>query len=88
MIYADTTDDLNSVIDGAGPIAGLFILLLGIAIVIIWKSMNRQMKKINPDLPPGRSDRLRMADEDYTQQAEERGAEEAREAEEPKPADG
>ena len=88
MIYADTTDDLNSVIDGAGPIAGLFILLLGIAIVIIWKSMNRQMKKFNPDLPPGRSDRLRMADEDYTQQAEERGAEEAREAEEPKPADG
>jgi len=88
MIYADTTDDLNSVIDGAGPIAGLFILLLGIAIVIIWKSMNRQMKKINPDLPPGRSDRLRMADEEYTQQAEERGAEEAREAEEPKPADG
>ena len=88
MIYADTTDDLNSVIDGAGPIAGLFILLLGIAIVIIWKSMNRQMKKINPDLPPGRSDRMRMADEEYTQQAEERGAAEAREAEEPKPADG
>ena len=88
MIYADTTDDLNSVIDGAGPIAGLFILLLGIAIVIIWKSMNRQMKKINPDLPPGRSDRLRMADEEYMQQAEERGAAEAREAEEPKPADG
>ena len=88
MIYADTTDDLNSVIDGAGPIAGLFILLRGIAIVIIWKSMNRQMKKITPDLPPGRSDRLRMDDEEYTQQAEERGAEEAREAEEPKPADG
>ena len=88
MIYADATDDLNSVIDGAGPIAGLFILLLGIAIFVIWKSMNRQIKKINPDLPPGRSDRLRMADEEYTQQAEERGAEEAREAEEPKPADG
>lgn len=88
MIYADPTDDLNSVIDGAGPIAGLFMLLLGIAIFVIWKSMNRQIKKINPDLPPGRADRLRMADEEYTQQAEERGAEEAREAEEPKPADG
>jgi hypothetical protein len=88
MIYADATDDLNSVIDGAGPIAGLFILLLGIAIFVIWKSMNRQIKKINPDLPPGRSDRLRMADEQYTQQAEERGAEEARAAKEPKPADG
>ena len=88
MIYADPTDDLNSVIDGAGPIAGLFILLLGIAILIIWKSMNRQIKKINPELPPGRSDRLRMADEEYTAEAEARGAKEAREAEEPKPADG
>jgi hypothetical protein len=90
MIYADPTDDLNSVIDGAGPIAGLFILLLGIAIFVIWKSMNRQIKKINPDLPPGRSDRLRMADEEYTQEAEERGAAEAAASgtEEPKPADG
>lgn len=88
MIYADPTDDLNSVIDGAGPIAGLFILLLGIAIFVIWKSMNRQIKKINPALPPGRSDRLRMADEEYTAEAEARGAEEARQAEEPKPADG
>jgi hypothetical protein len=88
MIYADPTDDLNSVIDGAGPIAGLFMLLLGIAIFVIWKSMNRQIKKINPDLPPGRADRLRMADEEYTAEAEARGAEEARQAEEPKPADG
>jgi hypothetical protein len=81
MIYADPTDDLNSVIDGAGPIAGLFIFLLGIAIFIIWKSMNRQLKKIDSDLPPGRADRLRMADEQYTEEAEQRGAEEAAAAE-------
>ena len=36
MIYADPTDDLNSVIDGAGPIAGLFILLLGINGMQAW----------------------------------------------------
>ena len=88
MIYADATDDLNSVIDGAGPIAGVFFLFLGIAIFVIWKSMNRQIKKINPDLPPGRADRLRMADEEYTAEAEARGAEGAAQTEEPKPADG
>jgi hypothetical protein len=80
MIYADATDDLNSVIDGAGPIAGLFMLLLGIAIFVIWKSMNRQLKKIDPNLPPGRADRLRMADEQYTEEAEARGAAQAAEA--------
>ena len=80
MIYADPTDDLNSVIDGAGPIAGLFFLLLGIAIFVIWKSMNRQLKKIDPNLPPGRADRRRMADERYTEEAEARGAAQAAEA--------
>lgn len=80
MIYADPTDDLNSVIDGAGPIAGLFILLLGIAVFVIWKSMNKQLKKIDSDLPPGRADRRRMADERYTAEAEARGEVEAAEA--------
>jgi hypothetical protein len=53
----DNDKDFQSIIDGAGPIAGLFILLIGIAIVLIWLSMNRQMKKINPDLPPGKNER-------------------------------
>jgi hypothetical protein len=79
MIYADATDDLNAVIDGAGPIAGLFMLLLGIAIFVIWKSMNRQLKKIDPNLPPGRADRRLMADEQYTEEAEARGAAQAAE---------
>jgi hypothetical protein len=85
MIYADATDDLNAVIDGAGPIAGLFMLLLGIAIFVIWKSMNRQLKKIDPNLPPGRADRRLMADEQYTEEAEARGAAQAAEvAQKPK----
>jgi hypothetical protein len=82
MIYAEATDDLSSVIDGAGPIAGLFILLLGIAIFVIWKSMNRQITKIDSNLPPGRADLRREADERYTEEAEERGAREARKADE------
>lgn len=45
--------DLSSIIDGAGPIAGLFVLLLGIAIVLLWLNMNRQVKRIDPDLPRG-----------------------------------
>ena len=88
MIFADATDDLNSVIDGAGPLAGLFFLLLGIAVFIIWKSMNKQLKKIDSNLPPGRADLRRQADERYTEEAEERGEEEAEKAEESKPADG
>jgi len=90
MIYADATDDLNSVIDGAGPLAGLFFVLLGIAIFIIWKSMNKQLKKIDSNLPPGRADRRRQADAKYTEEAEERGTEQAEKAaaEEQTPADG
>lgn len=45
--------DLSTIIDGAGPIAGLFVLLLGIAIVLLWLNMNRQVKRIDPDLPRG-----------------------------------
>ncbi|MEY4137534.1 MAG: hypothetical protein RL205_1662 [Actinomycetota bacterium] len=90
MIYADATDDLNSVIDGAGPLAGLFFVLLGIAVFIIWKSMNKQMKKIDSNLPPGRADLRRQADAKYTEEAEVRGEEEAAATttEDPTPADG
>lgn len=49
----DNETDLSTIIDGAGPIAGLFVLLLGIAIVLLWLNMNRQVKRIDPDLPRG-----------------------------------
>ena len=51
-------------------------------------AMDKQMKKIDSNLPPGRADLRRQADAKYTEEAEERGEEEAEEAEEPKPADG
>lgn len=45
--------DLSTIIDGAGPIAGLFVLLLAIAIVLLWLNMNRQVKRIDRTLPRG-----------------------------------
>jgi hypothetical protein len=65
--------DLSSVIDSAGPIAGLFVILLAGAVVVIWKSMNRQFKRIDPNLPMGRDDREQAADRQYTEQAIKRG---------------
>ena len=49
----DNENDLSTIIDGAGPITGLFVLLLGVAIVLLWLNMNRQVKRIDPDLDPG-----------------------------------
>ena len=70
-------EDLSSVIDGAGPLAGLFMLLLAGAVVVIWKSMNRQFKRIDPSLPMGRDDREQAADRQYTEQAVKRGEDDA-----------
>lgn len=47
--------DLSSIIDSAGPIAGLFVVLLGVALFLLWRSMNRQLRRIDPDLPEGPS---------------------------------
>lgn len=47
----NTNPDLSAVIDGAGPIAGLFILLVAIALFFLMRSMNRQLKKVDPSLP-------------------------------------
>ena len=52
----DSESDLSTIIDGAGPIAGLFVLLIAIALVLLWLNMNRQMKRIDPDLPRGQSE--------------------------------
>ena len=50
----DSESNLSETIAGAGPIAGFFVLLVGIALVLLWLNMNRQMKRIDPDLPRGR----------------------------------
>ena len=69
MMVRLADEDLSSVIDGAGPLAGLFVILLAVAVFIIWKSMNRQFKRIDPSLPMGRDDREQAADRRYTNQA-------------------
>jgi hypothetical protein len=66
-------EEMRSIIDGAGPITGFFVALLAIAIFVIYKSMSRQMKSINPDLPMGTDDREQAADRAYTEEAIERG---------------
>jgi hypothetical protein len=48
--------NLSDTIAGAGPVAGFFVLLVGIALVLLWLNMNRQMKRIDPDLPRGRGE--------------------------------
>lgn len=48
--------NLSETIAGAGPVAGFFVLLVGIALVLLWLNMNRQMKRIDPELPRGRSE--------------------------------
>lgn len=65
--------DVQTVIDGAGPIAGIFVALVGIGLILLLVSMFRQFKKINPDLPKGPGDLEREADEEYTEEAVEKG---------------
>lgn len=49
--------DLSSLIDGAGPVAGLVVLVVALAVVLLWWSMTRQFKKISPDLPSGKDEK-------------------------------
>jgi hypothetical protein len=67
----DNQTDFQSIIDGAGPIAGLFVLLVGIAVLVIWLSMNRQIKKINPELPAGKNERRVSQELDHIAELEE-----------------
>ena len=70
-------DTRATLINNALPIAGLFVLLLLIAMYFLWRSMRKQMGKISPDLPPGIDDRAQAADRQRTQDAIERGRQEA-----------
>ena len=79
LIRLADQEELKAVIDRAGPIALLFVVALGVAVFFIARSMNRQMKKINPDLPKGVDEQRRAADERYTEEAVERGEREAAE---------
>ena len=72
----DPNSDLAQVIDGAGPITGLFVLLLGVGIFVLWKSMNRQLKKVDANLPKGPEDEREDYDEELTEEAVKRGEDE------------
>lgn len=65
---------MAKLIDDAGPIAGLFVLVLLIAMYFLWRSLNKQMKKIDPSLPAGEHDEEQAMDQKITEQAVERGA--------------
>lgn len=66
-------DSRESLIDGALPIAGLFVLVLLIVMFFLWRSMSKQMKKIDPSLPDGPDDREQARDRAVTREAVERG---------------
>lgn len=65
--------DVSVLVDNALPIAGLFVAVLLGAVFLLWLSMRRQLKKINPDLPKGRDDEEQAADRAFTEEAVERG---------------
>lgn len=66
-------DSRESLIDNALPIAGLFVLVLLVAMFFLWRSMSKQMKKIDPSLPDGPDDREQARDRARTREAVERG---------------
>ena len=72
-----STDDQRSqmakLIDDAGPIAGLFVVVLGVALFFLWRSLNKQIKRISPELPEGEHDLEQEADREDTERAVERG---------------
>lgn len=70
----------QALISGALPIAGIFVLLLGIALFVLWKSMNKQMRKIDESLPAGKDDQEQALDRRLTQEAVARGEQGAADA--------
>jgi ABC-type nickel/cobalt efflux system permease component RcnA len=69
----DKQTQMGKLIDDAGPIAGLFVLVLGVCLFLLWRSLNRQIKRIDPTLPEGEHDLEQDRDREYTEQAVERG---------------
>lgn len=68
-------DEQQKLISGALPIAGLFVVVLGIALFVLWKSMNKQMRKIDSALPEGADDKEQALDRSLTEEAVARGEE-------------
>lgn len=73
IVADDQQDVMSKLIDDAGPVAGLFVLVLGIFIFFLWRSLNKQLKRIDPALGPGTHDEEQALDHELTEQAIERG---------------
>jgi len=73
IFTAEDPDVLSKLIDDAGPVAGLFVLVLGIVVFLLWRSMTKQLKRIDPELAPGPEDAQRALDRTLTAEALERG---------------
>jgi hypothetical protein len=78
-VLAETTDPdvQKSLIDDAGPIAMAFVVILGIAMVFLWRSLKKQMGRIDPSLPAGHEDREQEYERQLTRDALKRGEEDA-----------
>ena len=63
-VVAETSDpdQMKVLIDNALPIAGLFVLVLGVAMYFLWRSLNKQVKRIDPSLPAGEHDKEQELD--------------------------
>lgn len=69
----DGERDVSVLIDNALPIAGLFVLVLLGAVFLLWLSMRRQLRKIDPSLPMDSAERTQELDRRLTERAVERG---------------
>lgn len=59
-----------------GVLALISVAFLAIAIVLLYRSMRKQIAKVDPRLPEGPGDAERAEDARLTEEAEERGADE------------
>lgn len=52
-LLAEVADDeaMKSVIDKAGPIAMLFVVLIAVALFFLFRSMKRQLKRVDEHFP-------------------------------------
>ena len=61
-----------------GVLALISVIFLVIAMVLLYRSMRKQISRVDPHLPEGPGDAERAMDAQLTEEAEERGSDEQR----------